>query len=43
MKNMLRYMTDRTWFSRLLGHLVRKWSGCISYNLGARTVCITVQ
>jgi len=22
-------MTDRTWFSRLLWHLARKWSGSI--------------
>ena len=26
---MLRYTTDRAWFSRLLRHLARKWSGSI--------------
>ena len=26
-RNLLRYKTDRTWFSRLLQHPARKWSG----------------
>jgi len=35
MKLGLRYATDRAWFSRLLRHLARKWSGSvINYNLG---------
>jgi len=29
MKTMLRFKTDRTWFSRLARHLARKWSGSI--------------
>jgi len=28
-KNILRYKTDRSWFSRLLRHLARKQSGSI--------------
>jgi len=34
---MLRYTTDRTWFSRLVRHLARKWSRSYSYNSGANT------